>query len=103
MNGYLALCTGCCGTTRVDFGSYSSMDIVCASARLQERKAVKRNFMGLRLSYNELPAPWRCELDLQSLLAPPRLGILERQRATRHSGAIACPPIIHRSVEVHRP
>src|SRR5579871_3832872 len=37
MKGYLARETGCCGTTSVFFGLYSSMDMLCASNSAGER------------------------------------------------------------------
>src|SRR5437588_7801922 len=47
MKGYLARITGCCGTTSVDFGSYSSIDMVWARTRHDEKSAAKKNFIGL--------------------------------------------------------
>ena len=39
MNGYFARAGLCSGTTSVDFGSYSSIDIVCAEAKAAEAAA----------------------------------------------------------------
>src|SRR6266487_3065472 len=41
MKGYLARWTGCCGTTSVDLGWYSSIVMVCASARVQDHAATR--------------------------------------------------------------
>src|SRR6476660_4647328 len=83
MNGYLARWTGCCGTTRADLGSYSSMVIVCAAARPHASRAAKWIFMGLSIILQRQPR--RFEPRLETLLAPrPGTGILNGQRAARH-------------------
>src|SRR5579864_1340229 len=47
MNGYFARFTMCSGTTSVDFGSYSSMDIVCAASGAQKTSARMAEFIWL--------------------------------------------------------
>src|SRR5260370_6253382 len=70
MNGNLARCTGCWGTTRVDFGSYSSMVIVWASARLHDRNAAKENLMGLGNILQEGISDFRCWISDLRLRLP---------------------------------
>src|SRR5262245_60491739 len=43
MNGYFARAGLCSGTTSVDFGSYSSIDIVCPAAAAGQTMAAARN------------------------------------------------------------
>ena len=49
MNGYFAFCGWCSGTTSVDFGSYSSIDIVWASAAAGHSAAASRSRRRLRV------------------------------------------------------
>src|SRR5260370_906199 len=70
MNGNLARCTGCWGTTRVDFGSYSSMVIVWASARPHDRNAAKENLMGLGNILQEGISDFRCWISDLRLRLP---------------------------------
>jgi hypothetical protein len=50
MNGYLARSTGCCGTTSVDLGLYSSMEMLCAEASQAPRKTtITIGFIGVIL------------------------------------------------------
>src|SRR5579862_770347 len=45
MKGYFARVTGCSGTTSVDFGSYSSIDMVCEPREVQNRSARREILM----------------------------------------------------------
>src|SRR5260370_16768884 len=50
MKGYFARVTGCCGTTSVDLGLYSSIDmLVCANAANGTTKSSALNMNGLFL------------------------------------------------------
>src|SRR5262245_29536472 len=97
MNGNFARVLGCCGTTSVLFGSYSSIDMVWACARPHSRRAERRNFMGLRLAYRSfffaMFASWSGiafdslahNFFLQPLLpAPHRLALFEVEGRARH-------------------
>src|SRR4051812_24389434 len=103
MKGYRARLTGCCGTTSVAFGSYSSIDMVWARARLEAtRRTVAqagslrhcpaaslshRGCNGAKRTFRDEPpilqrqqaAARRFQARLESLLpAAQRRGILER-------------------------
>src|SRR5579859_2870952 len=56
MNGYLARVRTCCGTTSVDFGSYSSMDMVWENRAAAKKRQQSGSFIR-RSHYSSAAVP----------------------------------------------